>query len=148
MWIPEISEAGGIVRFDPATGLLRRFEGNAYASFVTGTDGAVWLGYRSGQVGVIDAATGHLGPGPRLHPRLVAIGGITTGLNEVFVNAGSLVVIDPSSGRACVLPGVSTPRRLLEAGIAVIGHRAWMADPTRNEIRGIAIETDRASSKT
>jgi len=139
VWIPEISEAGGIVRFDPGTGLLRRFGGNAYGSFVTGAYGEVWLGYRSGQVGVIDAATGHLRPGPRLHPRLDAIGGITAGLNRVFVNAGSLVVIDPSSGQTRVLPGVSTPGRLLNAGIAVLGRRVWMADPSRNEIRGIAV---------
>jgi hypothetical protein len=138
VWIPEISEAGGIVRFDPRTGQVRRFEGNAYASFVTVSDGEVWLGYRSGEFGTIDAA-GHLHAGPMVPQRLGALGGITTGLDRVFANAGSLVVIDAQSGSVRVRPGVSRSKRLSDAGIAVLGHRVWMADPIRGQIRGIAI---------
>jgi hypothetical protein len=138
VWIPEISEAGGIVRFDPRTGQVRRFGGNAYASFATVVDGKVWLGYRSGEFGTIDAG-GQLHPGPKVHQRLGALGGITTALGRVFANAGSLVMIDPRTRLVRVRLGVSNSNRISDAGIAVLGQRVWMADPVRGQIRGIAI---------
>jgi streptogramin lyase len=140
VWLPEISEAGGTARFDPQTHNVKRIDGNAYASFVVGAFGKVWLGYRSGVAGVLDSATGRLRPGPRLSPRPKAITGVTFGLGRVFMNAGSLVVIHPQTHHVQMFLGVSLPRtQFLDAGIAVLGRRVWMVDPGRGEIRGIAV---------
>ena len=136
IWIPQVSEAGGLVTFDPRTRKLHqepRTQDNG--AFVMGAYNKVWVA-QGDQINWIDPANGR----QRLvirESQSVFIKGVTSGLGRVFFNGGRMIVLDPANRHVRVLPGVSAPRG--NAGIAVLGHRVWMVDTVKHRIVGIDV---------
>jgi hypothetical protein len=135
LWVNEISESSRISKFDPATGTMVSDLQQPMRAFVTIAGNRLWVTDRAGGVLSIDPMTEAVSKARDVGHGIM---GVTASARVLWVNAGDLVAIDLSTGRVVLVVRIAKPT-YATAGIAVLGHRVWLAEPGLQQLVGVEV---------
>jgi hypothetical protein len=141
LWALNVSEASSVSVIDPADGRVVDNVQVPVRAFVLTAFGRVWLADRSGHLCTLDPSTMRVSNAVRVSASVM---GLTAGAGHLWINGGDLTGIDQATRKATITRTAGTLLQVVApadatAGIAIVGRRAWLAEPTRGVVVAVRI---------